>query len=72
MDALFELDEHLVLFCVDRERGAPRVRRLEWNADPVIGLHHGTVALVDTLRGTNDIGVHVASEDRRAGVVRVP
>ncbi len=57
--------------------------RLEWNAlrvgdhvlvhdpdDRDMRLVPGVVALVDTMRGTNDIGVRIASNDGSSHVVR--
>jgi fermentation-respiration switch protein FrsA (DUF1100 family) len=57
--------------------------RLEWNAlrvgdkvlvhdptDPAIQLRPGVVAMVQTVKGSNDIGVSVARESDRSGVLR--
>jgi len=61
------------------------VKPLRWNAlrigdkvlvhdriDPVSALLPGTVAIVDSVRDTNDIGVRVTFDGHRSKVIRPP
>jgi hypothetical protein len=68
---------------VARRYGSLAMKRLRWNAlrvgdkvlvhdpvDPVSALRPGTVAMVDTMRDSNDIGVRVTFDGHGSKVVR--
>ena len=68
---------------VARRDGSLAMKRLPWNSlrvgdkvlvhdavDPVRVLQPGTVAMVDTMRGTNDIGVRVTFDGQGSKVIR--